>query len=37
MHSALCKTANQYDPTDPNKPLHNCDIAGSLEAGQKLK
>ena len=25
--------AGEYDPNDPNKPLYNCDIEGSKEAG----
>lgn len=37
LHRSLCITAGQYDPTDPNKPLHKCDIDSSLEAGKKIK
>lgn len=37
MHRSLCKVAGQYDPNDPQKPLHKCDIGGSLEAGKRLE
>ncbi|CRL05281.1 CLUMA_CG018154, isoform A [Clunio marinus] len=37
MHRALCITAGQYDPNDPAKPLHKCDIDGSKEAGEKIR
>jgi oligoendopeptidase F len=36
FHKALCIVANQYDPKDPAKPLHKCDIYKSAEAGNKL-
>lgn len=32
----MCVTAGQYDPNDLNKPLHKCDIDGSLAAGNKI-
>jgi len=37
FHKALCIAAGEYDAKDPTKPLHNCDIYGSKEAGEKLK
>lgn len=37
FHRALCKEANEYVPGDASKPLHECDIAGSLAAGAKLR
>ncbi|XP_059351358.1 angiotensin-converting enzyme-like [Daphnia carinata] len=36
FHRSLCIEAGQYDPLDPNKPLHNCDIYRSKAAGSKL-
>ena len=36
FHRALCLEAEQYDPADPSKPLHNCDIYRSQRAGAKL-
>ncbi|ODN03594.1 Angiotensin-converting enzyme [Orchesella cincta] len=36
FHEALCITAKQYDPEDPLKPLYNCDIYGSKEAGKQF-
>ncbi|XP_071528879.1 angiotensin-converting enzyme-like [Panulirus ornatus] len=37
FHKALCLKAGEYDPLDPAKPLHNCDIYQSTEAGNALK
>ncbi|ETN62918.1 angiotensin-converting enzyme 9 [Anopheles darlingi] len=37
LHKALCLVANQYDPKDPAKPLHKCDIDGSRAAGDRLR
>ncbi|KAK3864876.1 hypothetical protein Pcinc_013914 [Petrolisthes cinctipes] len=37
FHKALCIKAGQYDPSDPNKPFHKCDIYQSTEAGKALK
>lgn len=37
LHKALCTAANQYDPNDPAKPLHKCDIDGSRAAGDLLR
>jgi peptidyl-dipeptidase A len=37
IHKALCIAANEYDPADPQKPLYNCDIAGSPAAGAIMK
>ncbi|KAK4305028.1 hypothetical protein Pmani_023054 [Petrolisthes manimaculis] len=36
FHKALCIKAGQYDPQDPSKPLHKCDIYQSTEAGNAL-
>jgi len=36
FHKALCMKAGQYDPLDPTKPLHKCDIYQSAEAGNAL-
>jgi len=36
FHKSVCLEAGEYDPTDPAKPLHKCDIFGSKEAGAKL-
>lgn len=34
---ALCLEANQYEPNNPSKPLHKCDIYGSKAAGNRLR
>lgn len=36
FHKALCEIAGQYDPSDPNKPLHRCDIYNNKSAGRRL-
>ncbi|XP_037079985.1 angiotensin-converting enzyme-like isoform X2 [Pollicipes pollicipes] len=36
FHKALCTAANQYDPNDRSRPLHQCDIYRNREAGKKL-
>ncbi|XP_069674785.1 angiotensin-converting enzyme-like isoform X1 [Periplaneta americana] len=36
FHRALCEKAGQFDPNDPKKPLHECDIYKSTEAGNLL-
>ncbi|XP_045585497.2 LOW QUALITY PROTEIN: angiotensin-converting enzyme [Procambarus clarkii] len=36
FHKALCMKAGEYDPLDPSKPLHKCDIYKSTEAGNAL-
>jgi len=36
FHKALCIIAGEYDPKDPAKPLHKCDIYRSTDAGNKL-
>ncbi|XP_076067701.1 angiotensin-converting enzyme-like [Oratosquilla oratoria] len=36
FHKSLCLKAGQYDPNDPTKPLHKCDIYQSTEAGNAL-
>ncbi|XP_055587303.1 angiotensin-converting enzyme-like [Uranotaenia lowii] len=37
LHKALCQAAGEYDPKDPSKPLHKCDIDGSKAAGDLLR
>jgi peptidyl-dipeptidase A len=37
LHRGVCIEAGQYDPKDPSKPLHKCDIDKSLAAGQKIR
>jgi hypothetical protein len=37
FHRALCEKAGQFDPKDPQKPLHECDIYRSTEAGNLLR
>ncbi|XP_046740506.1 angiotensin-converting enzyme-like [Diprion similis] len=37
FHEAVCLNAGQYDPNDPNRPLHRCDIYGSREAGIAMR
>ena len=37
FYKALCLVSKQYDPEDPEKPLHRCNFFGSKEAGDKLK
>ncbi|XP_052863782.1 angiotensin-converting enzyme-like [Anopheles cruzii] len=37
LHKSLCQVAGQYDPNDPAKPLHKCDIDGSHAAGDRLR
>lgn len=37
LHRGLCAVAGEYDPHDVNKPLHKCNIYGSLAAGDKLR
>lgn len=36
FHRALCEKAGEYVPNDPAKPLYNCDIYQSTEAGNAL-
>uniref|UniRef100_T1J0B9 Angiotensin-converting enzyme n=1 Tax=Strigamia maritima TaxID=126957 RepID=T1J0B9_STRMM len=36
FHKSLCIAAKEYDPKDPQKPLHKCDIYKSKEAGKLL-
>lgn len=36
FHKSLCLLANEYDPQDPMKPLHRCDIYQSTKAGNAL-
>ncbi|XP_058820617.1 angiotensin-converting enzyme-like [Topomyia yanbarensis] len=33
----MCTASRQYDPLDPNKPLHKCDIYRQPAAGNILK
>lgn len=37
LHRALCEKSGEYDPDDPKKPLHMCDIYQKQEAGRILK
>lgn len=37
MFESLCKASGQYDPSNPAKPLHKCDLDGSQLAGQRLR
>lgn len=37
MLRSLCEVAGQYEPNNPTKALHKCDIGGSVEAGQRLR
>lgn len=37
FHRAVCEKAGQYNPNDPSKPLHECDIYGNTNAGNALK
>lgn len=34
---SLCIAAGQYEPDNPEKPLHKCDLEGSKIAGQRLR
>lgn len=34
---SLCIAAGQYEPNNPQKPLHKCDLEGSKVAGQRLR
>ncbi|PSN41387.1 Angiotensin-converting enzyme [Blattella germanica] len=36
FHRTLCEKAGEYVPNDPSKPLHECDIYQSTEAGNLL-
>ncbi|KAF5283057.1 hypothetical protein FQR65_LT14074 [Abscondita terminalis] len=36
FHRAACELAGEYDPNDPAKPLHKCDIYGSTKAGNAI-
>ncbi|EDS33281.1 angiotensin-converting-relatedenzyme [Culex quinquefasciatus] len=37
IHRAMCTASRQYDPQDPSKPLHKCDIFRQPAAGNILK
>lgn len=37
IHRALCTASGQFDPNNPEKPLHKCDIYRQPEAGNILK
>lgn len=37
FYKAMCIEAGEYDPTNPDIPLHRCDFYNSKEAGDKLK
>ncbi|XP_043207244.1 angiotensin-converting enzyme-like [Amphibalanus amphitrite] len=36
LHETLCRTAGQYDPNDPMKPMYRCDIYNDQKAGALL-
>ncbi|KAB0790846.1 hypothetical protein PPYR_14878 [Photinus pyralis] len=36
FHRAACELAGEYDPEDPTKPLHKCDIYHSTKAGESI-
>ncbi|KAK5649892.1 hypothetical protein RI129_000921 [Pyrocoelia pectoralis] len=36
FHRAACELAGEYDPNDPAKPLHKCDIYQSTKAGEAI-
>lgn len=37
IYRSLCITAGEYDPKNPEKPLHKCDLEGSTAAGHRLR
>lgn len=37
LHRSLCLEAGEYDPKDPEKPLHKCDIGGSYKVGERIR
>merc|ERR1719244_683719 len=37
FYRALCLASGKYEPGNPSKPLHLCNIYGSTEAGDKLR
>lgn len=37
FHKAACTKAGEYEPGNPNKTLHDCDIYQSADAGNALK
>ena len=37
FYRSMCLASGQYDPQDPEKPLHRCDFHGSTKAGDKLR
>ncbi|XP_055598845.1 angiotensin-converting enzyme-like [Uranotaenia lowii] len=37
FHQSACKLAGEYVPGDPVKTLNNCDIHGSIAAGEVIK
>lgn len=37
MLRSVCGAAGQYEPNNPMKALHKCDIGGSVDAGQRLR
>ncbi|KAF2896393.1 hypothetical protein ILUMI_09782 [Ignelater luminosus] len=36
FHLAACRIAGKYDPNDPQKPLHKCDIYKNKKAGNAI-
>ncbi|XP_058812773.1 angiotensin-converting enzyme-like [Topomyia yanbarensis] len=37
LHKTLCQVADEYEPNNPDKPLHKCDIDGSTAAGDRIR
>ncbi|TMW41821.1 hypothetical protein DOY81_013099, partial [Sarcophaga bullata] len=37
IYRGMCRAAGQYEPNDPRKPLHKCDVYRHPEAGNLLK
>uniref|UniRef100_A0A6P7FKT6 Angiotensin-converting enzyme n=1 Tax=Diabrotica virgifera virgifera TaxID=50390 RepID=A0A6P7FKT6_DIAVI len=37
FHKAVCEKAGEYEPNNPKKPLHECDIYQNTDAGNALK
>merc|ERR1711910_4037 len=37
FYRQLCLESGKYEPSNPKKPLHQCNFYGSVEAGNKMK
>ncbi|KAK4883480.1 hypothetical protein RN001_006799 [Aquatica leii] len=37
LYRSFCKLAGEYDPTDPEKPLHKCSFYKNKDVGAKLR